>query len=167
LRTATTLLARVIETLRQRRMVNNTITQWAARAKANKNYQESRHKDYLNALGQILPESFLQTLHAGQLQHKTRYLQALALRIERAEHSPLKDDKKADRLRTPVARVQQMTHFNNPTPPCLVCQQEYLALLEEFRVSIFAPELGTAQPVSEQRLLQKWREVESICRRVE
>jgi ATP-dependent helicase HrpA len=167
LRTATPLLDKVIETLRQRRMVHNTITQWAARAKANKNYQESRHQDYLNALAQILPEDFLQTLHADQLRHKPRYLQALALRIERAEQSPLKDDKKAERLRTPVARVQQMNHFNNPTRPCLICRQEYLTLLEEFRVSVFAPELGTAQPVSEQRLLQKWREVESICRRVE
>ena len=60
-----------------------------------------------------------------------------------------------------------MAHFNNPTLPCRVCQQEYLELLEEFRISIFAPELGTAQPVSEQRLLQKWQEVENICRRVE
>jgi ATP-dependent helicase HrpA len=40
-------------------------------------------------------------------------------------------------------------------------------LLDEFRVSLFAPELGTSQPVSEQRLEQKWRQVEEICRRVE
>ena len=102
-----------------------------------------------------------------QLQHKPRYLQALALRIERAEHSPLKDRKKAERLVTPVARVHQMTHFNNPTLACLTCQQEYLELLEEFRVSLFAPELGTAQPVSEKRLLQQWQAVENICRRVD
>ncbi len=167
LRTATTLLEKITETLRQRRIVKNKIMEWAARAKANKNYLESRHSEYLKALEQILPESLLQSLHAGQLGHKPRFLQALALRIERAEHSPLKDEKKAERLRTPVARLQQMTHFNNPTLPCLICQQEYLELLEEFRVSIFAPELGTVQPVSEQRLLQKWQEVEGICRRVE
>jgi ATP-dependent helicase HrpA len=34
-------------------------------------------------------------------------------------------------------------------------------------VSIFAPELGTAQPVSEQRLAQQWQEVENCCRSVE
>ena len=167
LRTATMLLEKITETLRQRRIVKDKITEWAARAKANKNYLESRHREYLQALEQILPESFLQSLHAGKLGHKPRFLQALALRIERAEHSPLKDEKKAERLRTPVARLQQMSHFNNPTLPCLICRQEYLELLEEFRVSIFAPELGTAQPVSEQRLLQKWQEVEGICRRVE
>jgi len=167
LRIASALLDTVHETLQQRRLVKNAIMEWAARAKANKNYQQSRHQEYLAALEQIVPEHFLHTLHAEQLRHKPRYLQALALRIERAEHSPLKDDKKAERLRTPLARLQQMTHFNAPTLPCRLCQQEYLDLLEEFRVSIFAPELGTAQPVSEQRLTQKWQEVESVCRRVE
>ena len=140
---------------------------WAARARANRNYQESRHKAFLQALEEILPEHFLQSLQIGQLRHQPRYLQALALRIDRAEHAPLKDDKKAERLLAPVARLQQMIQFNNPTLPCQVCQQEYRELLAEFRVSIFAPELGTAQPVSEQRLLHKWREVENVCRRVE
>lgn len=167
LRTVTELLETLMETLRQRRMVKMKISEWAVRARNNKNYQESRHNAFLQALEEILPEDFLQSLQGGRLRHKARYLQALALRIERAEHGPLKDDKKAERLLAPVARLQQMTHFNNPTLPCLICQQEYRELLAEFRVSIFAPELGTAQPVSEQRLLHKWQEVESVCRRVE
>jgi ATP-dependent helicase HrpA len=167
LRTATSLLEKIQDILRQRRLVLNRINEWATRTKASKNYQPDQHAEYAAALEQIVPVQFLQTLNAEQLQHKPRYLQALALRIERAEHSPLKDKKKAEQLLTPVARVRQMTHFNNPTIACLNCQQEYLELLEEFRVSLFAPELGTAKPVSEKRLLQKWKEVENICRRVE
>jgi len=167
LRTATLILDKITSTLQQRRVVSHTITEWAARARTNKYYQESRHNEYLNALAQIMPVDFLQTLRAEQLLHKPRYLQALALRIERAEHSPLKDSKKAERLATPLGQLQQFTHFNNPSLPCRLCQQEYRELLEEFRVSIFAPELGTAQPVSEQRLLQKWQEIENVCRSVE
>jgi ATP-dependent helicase HrpA len=167
LRTATILLDTIQDILRQRRLVLNRINEWATRAKASKNYQPEQHTEYTAALEQIVPVQFLHTLSADQLQHKPRYLQALALRIERAEHSPLKDRKKSERLLTPVARVRQMNHFNNPTLDCLSCQQEYLELLEEFRVSLFAPELGTAQPVSEKRLLQKWQEIENICRRVE
>jgi ATP-dependent helicase HrpA len=167
LRAATQILDTVTSTLQQRRVVKQKITEWAARARTNKNYLESRHNEYLSALAHIIPEDFLQSLRAEQLLHKPRYLQALALRIERAEHSPLKDNKKAERLITPLARLQQLTHFNNPSPPCLLGQQEYRELLEEFRVSIFAPELGTAQPVSEQRLLQKWQEIENVCRNVE
>jgi ATP-dependent helicase HrpA len=167
LRTATTILDQVIDTLQQRRLVKTKITEWASRAKTNKNYQESRHSEYLNTLEQIVPEGFLQSLRAEQLRHKPRYLQALVLRIERAEHSPLKDEKKAERLVTPMNRLQQLNQFTNPSLPCRTCQQEYRDLLEEFRVSIFAPELGTAQPVSEQRLAQKWQEIENVCRRVE
>ena len=167
LRTASASLEKVIETLQQRRAVKNKIADWAARARTNKNYQEARHAEYLNTLEQIVPDTFLQSLRAEQLIHKPRYLQALALRIERADHSPLKDSKKAERLQTPVNRLRQLTHFNNPSPLCRACQQEYRELLEEFRVSIFAPELGTAQPVSEQRLQQKWQEIENICRSVE
>ncbi len=167
LRTASAILEKVIDTLQQRRVVKNKIADWAARARTNKNYQEARHREYLDTLEQIVPETFLQSLRAEQLLHKPRYLQALALRIERADHSPLKDSKKAERLQTPVNRLQQLAHFNNPSPVCRACQQEYRELLEEFRVSIFAPELGTAQPVSEQRLLQKWQEIEDVCRRVE
>ena len=39
--------------------------------------------------------------------------------------------------------------------------------VEEYRVSIFAPELGTSFPVSEKRLKKKWQEVEDDCLRVE
>lgn len=166
-RIATALLDQVHATLQQRRMVHSRIREWAGRARANRSFQPERQQEYLAALEQIVPEHFLNTLRPEQLRHKPRYLQALALRIERAEHSPLKDEKKAERLRKPLAWLEQMRHFNSPTLPCRVCQQEYVELLEEFRVSIFAPELGTAQPVSEQRLAQKWREVENVCRRVE
>jgi ATP-dependent helicase HrpA len=167
LRTASALLEQVHTILQHRRAVKNRIMEWASRARANRNFQPDRQEEYLAVLEQIVPENFLLALRPGELRHKPRYLQALALRIERAEHSPLKDEKKAERLRKPLARLEQLHHFTNPTLPCRICQQEYMELLEEFRVSIFAPELGTAQPVSEQRLAQKWQEVENICRRVE
>jgi ATP-dependent helicase HrpA len=167
LRTAASLLDQVHQTLRQRRLILQKINDWKNRAHANRSFQEDRYQEYLDCLEQIFPVGFLHNLRPEQLRHKPRYLQALALRIERAEHAPLKDAKKAERLVKPLARLQQMAHFKSPTLPCQNCQQEYLELLEEFRVSIFAPELGTAQPVSEQRLTQKWQEVENICRRVE
>nr|WP_320013242.1 ATP-dependent RNA helicase HrpA [uncultured Desulfobulbus sp.] len=167
LRTATSLLDQVQQTLQQRRVVHQKINDWKTRSRTNRSFQESRYLQYQTALEQIVSENFLHNLPPDQLTHKPRYLQALALRIERAEHDPLKDDKKAQRLIKPLARLAQMATFTSPTMACRTCQEEYLQLLEEFRVSIFAPELGTAQQVSEKRLTQKWKEVEDICRRVE
>ena len=51
--------------------------------------------------------------------------------------------------------------------PCVRAFREYARLVEEFRVSVFAPELGVGAPVSEKRLTERWREVESVCRQVE
>ena len=166
-RTATTLLNKINEILRQRRMVARTIADWAANKKKTKSYQQSRHDEYLAALEQILPATFLRTLQADSLIHKPRHLQALARRIERADHSPLKDSAKAKRLQIPLGRLQQFSHFDNPSLACQVLLEEYRQMVEEFRVSLFAPELGTSQPVSEQRLEQKWRQIEGICHRVE
>ena len=167
LRTASNLLDQVQQTLQQRRTVLQKINDWKTRSRANRSFQESRYQQYQSALEQIVPQGFLHNLHPTQLTHKPRYLQALALRIERAEHDPLKDEKKAQRLVKPLARLEQMAKFTSPTLACRACQEEYLQLLEEFRVSIFAPELGTLQQVSEKRLTKKWQEVEDICRRVE
>jgi len=167
LRTATKLLEQVQQALQQRRVVQQKINDWKTRSRANRSFQENRYQQYQSALEQIVPIGFLHDLHPDQLLHKPRYLQALALRIERAEHDPLKDEKKAQRLIKPLSRLEQMAKFTSPTQACKTCQQEYLQLLEEFRVSIFAPELGTVQQVSEKRLTKKWQEVEDICRRVE
>ena len=60
-----------------------------------------------------------------------------------------------------------MARFDSPSPACAASWREIAVLVEEFCVSISAPELGTAQPVSEQRLAQQWQEVENCCRSVE
>ncbi len=166
-RTATAVLDQVLAVLAQRRAVRAAITAWATRARQSRSYDETREADYLDALAQILPDDFLETRQAANLVHTLRYLQALGLRIERAEHSPAKDAKKGERLREPLARLRQMARFDSPSPACAQSRREFAALVEEFRVSIFAPELGTAQPVSEQRLAQQWQEVENCCRSVE
>ena len=166
-RTASAALDQVLALLAKRRAVRTAITAWATRARQSRSYDETREADYLDALAQILPDDFLETRQIADLTHTLRYLQALSLRIERAEHSPAKDAKKGERLQQPLARLRQMARFDSPSPACAASRREFAALVEEFRVSIFAPELGTAQPVSEQRLAQQWQEVENCCRSVE
>ena len=101
---------------------------------------------------------------------RSRYLQALVLRIERAEHDPKKDALKAERLQGAencLREAERLLRKPGRSGQCRNCVREYEMLVEEFRISVFAPELGTRQPVSEKRLRQKWAEVESICRQVE
>jgi ATP-dependent helicase HrpA len=82
------------------------------------------------------------TPHA-QLQHLPRYLKAIHIRAERAANNPAKDADKALVIRDFLGWEKEVRPSNH---------EAFRWLFEEYRVSIFAQELGTAQPVSLKRL---------------
>jgi ATP-dependent helicase HrpA len=92
----------------------------------------------------LVPANFLAITPHRQLNHLPRYLKAIQVRAERASLHPAKDAEKASRL-------EDFAYWEQDVP--IVHHDTFRWMLEEYRVSIFAPELGTAQPVSEKRLL--------------
>ena len=77
----------------------------------------------------------------------------MLIRAERAALNPLKDQEKmqqvlpfADELRKPIDTAKNLSTAAQKR------RDEFRWMLEEFKVSIFAQELGTAQPVSAKRL---------------
>ena len=94
-------------------------------------------------LQRLLPGDFLARTPHAQFPHLHRYLRTVQIRAERASVSPAKDAEKA----------VQLAPFTNWEKRVPTAQHEMFRwLLEEFRVSLFAQELGTAQPASAQRL---------------
>ncbi len=91
----------------------------------------------------LVPGDFLARTPHAQLPHLLRYLRAVQIRGERASLQPAKDVEKARHL-APFATWEKRVPAAG--------RENFRWLLEEFRVSIFAQELGTAQPVSEKRL---------------
>ena len=94
-------------------------------------------------LARLLPPDFPASTPPEQLAQLPRYLRAVEVRAERAAVSPAKDAEKA-RLLSPFAGWESKVPEGD--------HEAFRWLLEEFRVSVFAQELGTAQPVSVQRL---------------
>ena len=92
-------------------------------------------------LKRLVPEDFLAETPHGRLVHVPRYLRAVQIRAERAATNPAKDAEKA----------RALARFHTAKPP-ENNREEFRWMLEEFRVSIFAQELGTAAPVSVRRL---------------
>jgi ATP-dependent helicase HrpA len=91
----------------------------------------------------LVPGDFLARTPATQLPHLFRYLRAIEIRAERASLNPAKDAEKA----------RQLAPFAHWESRVSAAQREaFRWMLEEFRVSLFAQELGTAQPASAQRL---------------
>jgi ATP-dependent helicase HrpA len=102
-----------------------------------------RHPELQRELDRLVPADFLARTPHAQLPHLRRYLRALQVRAERAAVSPAKDAEKAKQL-LPFADWERRVPVAE--------RETFRWLLEEFRVSLFAQELGTAQPVSAARL---------------
>ncbi len=94
-------------------------------------------------LQRLLPGDFLARTPHAQLPHLHRYLRAIQIRADRAAVSPAKDAEKTRQL-APFAG------WENRVPAAQ--REAFRWMLEDFRVSLFAQELGTAQPASAQRL---------------
>jgi len=94
-------------------------------------------------LERLTPANLLDVTPHAQLQHLPRYLKAIQVRAERASFNPKKDGDKAELIADFDGWPDYVPAAQHAT---------FRWLLEEYRVSVFAPELGTAQPVSVKRL---------------
>ncbi len=101
-----------------------------------------------NDLGALLPPDFLRRPPFARVKELPRYLRAMQARAERWKRDPAKDASRARELQ-PFA--QAVTRLGDRAG-------EFRWLVEEFRVSLFAQELGTAEPVSAVRLEKVLRE---------
>ncbi|MDM8564844.1 ATP-dependent RNA helicase HrpA [Candidatus Halobeggiatoa sp. HSG11] len=105
-------------------------------------------------LQHLIYEDFLQEISLSQLQHFPRYLKAIQLRLTRLELDPNKDARKAEQ----ISSLWQ-AYWQRATTDMSLEVKEFRWLLEELRVSLFAPELKTVRPVSVQRLEREWKKV--------
>ncbi len=101
-------------------------------------------------LNRLFPADFLVRTQYTQLSHLERYLKAMRLRADRFKQSPEKDRHKWEIMKPWLDRYRQAVSRNAPTAQLQRCYW----LLEEYRVSLFAQELGTASKVSP-KLLEK------------
>ena len=104
---------------------------------------ERRYGTLEEDLARLVPPDFLAHTPHDRLEHLPRYLKAMRQRGERAWLSPAKDAERA-RLLVPFRDWKSQVPEAN--------FEAFRWMLEEFRVSVFAQELGTAQPVSAKRL---------------
>jgi ATP-dependent helicase HrpA len=106
-------------------------------------------------LASLVSSRFLTRTAYDRLTHLPRYLKALLIRAERATLNPAKNQ---ERLRQ-LAPYQDALKKLQAQPPRSSEAQRQLEtfrwMVEEFKVSLFAQELGTAMPVSPKRLDQQ------------
>ncbi len=92
-------------------------------------------------LAQLLPKTLLREIDHARLAHLPRYLKGLKLRADRWRQSPAKEAERSRSLSPWLVRQRALPRSD-----------ARFWLVEEYRVSLFAQELGTAEAVSPQRL---------------
>jgi ATP-dependent helicase HrpA len=93
------------------------------------------------------------------LQHLPRYLKAVVLRLEKLRADPARDAARLAELRPLEARWLKRLADLRGAPHARL--DEYRWLVEELRVSLFAQELRTPQPVSAKRLDKAWAQIDA------
>jgi ATP-dependent helicase HrpA len=111
--------------------------------------------DIAQQLDLLIFPGFVSYTPVEQLAHFDRYLQGVQKRIARCADNPAQDQARMQRIRKYWHRLL----VDYPPPPDPVPPElfRFRWMLEEFRMSVFAQELGTARPVSEKRLDKQWQ----------
>ncbi|HEX4510420.1 MAG TPA: ATP-dependent RNA helicase HrpA [Burkholderiaceae bacterium] len=108
-------------------------------------------------LQRLLPKRFLATTSWAQLQHLPRYLKAVTMRLDKLRADPARDAQRLAELRPLEQRYLRTVAERKGVADSRL--SEYRWLLEELRVSLFAQELRTPQPVSAKRLDKSWEQL--------
>ena len=111
-------------------------------------------------LNRLLPDDILRKFTFEELQDLPRYLKALKLRIERSQINPKKESDRAALITPFQDKLEALDHGDaSPTQKGLIKELNWM--LEEFRISIFAQEIGTRSPISAKRIEKKIKQIEN------
>lgn len=113
--------------------------------------------DATQQLQRLMPKHFLATTPWAALQHLPRYLKAIVMRLDKLRTDPARDAQRTADLRAQEQRFWRLVAERKGVQDARM--QEFRWLLEELRVSLFAQELRTPQPVSLKRLDKAWAQM--------
>jgi ATP-dependent helicase HrpA len=143
------------------RLASTILTDHAAAVRKIKDtkVQPEATADALQQLQRLVPKRFLSTTPWTRLQHLPRYLKAIVLRLDKLRADPARDSARLAELRPQEQRYWRLVAERKGAVD--EPMEDYRWLLEELRVSFFAQELRTPQPVSAKRLDKLWSQLNS------
>jgi len=108
----------------------------------------------------LVHPGFFQATPWAQLQHVPRYLKALERRLAKYLENPQRDARHAPQVAALVQRHRDRVERNRKAGRVEPGLETFRWLLEELKVSLFAQELRTPQPVSYKRLEKAWADLD-------
>jgi ATP-dependent helicase HrpA len=131
-------------------------------AAAQRKIKDSKHApdacaDCTQQLQRLMPKRFVAQTPWTQLQHFARYLKAITLRLDKYRADPARDASRMKEFQPQEQRYWRLVAERKGVMDDRL--QEFRWLLEELRVSFYAQELRTPQPVSLKRLDKAWAQI--------
>jgi ATP-dependent helicase HrpA len=100
----------------------------------------------------LLPTGFVTATGVAHLAALTRYLTAISRRLDRLPHAVGADRERMLRVHAVQDTYDELVRALPPVRAAAADVRDIARLIEELRVSLWAQQLGTARPVSEQRI---------------
>jgi ATP-dependent helicase HrpA len=143
------------------RLAGSVLIEYAAAVRKLKDARPPKDvaDDITSQLQRLMPKRFVTQTPYAQLQHFPRYLKAITLRLDKLKGDPARDTQRLTELRPQDQRYTRRLAELKGTHDARL--DEFRWLLEELRVSLFAQELRTPQPVSIKRLEKAWQQMTS------
>jgi ATP-dependent helicase HrpA len=141
------------------RQAGVVLSEWAAAQRKLKDSKPAREvvDDVQAQLQRLVEKQFLLKTPWPALQHLPRYLKAVVLRLDKLRADPARDQQRLAELRPLEQRyLRRLAELKGAAHARM---DDYRWLLEELRVSLFAQELRTPQPVSAKRLDKAWAQM--------
>jgi ATP-dependent helicase HrpA len=141
------------------RQAGTVLAEYAAAARKLKDSRPPKdvQDDVAAQLARLVGRRFLVETPWHALQHLPRYLKAVTMRLDKQRGDPARDASRLAELRPLEQRwLRRLAELKGARDARL---DEYRWLLEELRVSLYAQELRTPQPVSAKRLDKFWAQI--------
>ncbi|ASM78047.1 ATP-dependent RNA helicase HrpA [Vitreoscilla filiformis] len=141
------------------RLAGTVLTEYATAARKLKDAKPPKDvaDDITAQLQRLMPKRFLLAAPWAQLQHYARYLKGVVMRLDKLRTDPARDTQRLAELRPLEQRHQRrLAELKGQADARM---DDFRWQLEELRVSLFAQELRTPQPVSVKRLEKVWSQV--------
>ena len=138
------------------RLAGTVLAEYAAAARKLKDARPPKDvaDDITAQLQRLVPKRFVALTPYAQLQHFPRYLKGIVMRLDKLRADPARDGQRLAELRPLEQRYQRrLADLKGQADSRL---DDFRWQLEELRVSLFAQELRTPQPVSVKRLEKVW-----------
>jgi ATP-dependent helicase HrpA len=139
-------------------VVTSTLNEWRT---VRSGLEKLRSPSFADAVADIefqiktlLPPSFIESIPRPWFDYLSRYLKAIARRIERLPANARRDAELASKVKPFISGLQALVAQSvTPVAPPDLTQLRWM--IEEYRVSLFAQELKTMMKVSDKRLAEQ------------